>query len=80
MSKNNDGLLRLGEDYTCVAMTAADRDKAIEASIYVTLSEHEHAWTTEQQVLMARYCRWAAQRLECARYILHGSPLREEPA
>ena len=36
---------------------------AVESAMRVTLSDHEHVWTQEEQRSMAYYVMWARQRL-----------------
>ena len=57
-------MLHLSDEYTEVKMTDEDRMKAFNVAFRVTMSPHEHEWTTEEQQLMASYCLWASQRLD----------------
>lgn len=45
------------------------------AALRVTLSPHEHEWTPEEQVAMARYCLWAAQRLGIIGRLAYGEEM-----
>jgi hypothetical protein len=55
--------LLLPEGQTKVGVTDDEREEAVKAALYVTLSPHEWEWTPYQQEMMARYCLWASQRL-----------------
>ena len=50
----NQAQVRIGTSRRYAALRAAGR---------VTLSEHEHEWTRDEQRSMAEFCLWAAQRL-----------------
>lgn len=47
----------------CETAAEAGKREAMAAAMWVTASPHEWVWTHEQQVAMARYCMYAAQRL-----------------
>jgi len=64
--------LRLPVDLTTVQMPDRDRQEAVEAAHYVTMSPHEWEWTARQQELMARYCLWACQRLRIIERVAEG--------
>ena len=54
---------------TEVAMSEADKQRALDAAFWVTASPHEWAWTREQQAAMAQYVLWASQKLAAIRQV-----------
>ncbi|MCF8104337.1 MAG: hypothetical protein K9K64_02535 [Desulfohalobiaceae bacterium] len=52
------------------------RDQAIFAAQRILLCPHEREWTQQEQELLARYCLWAAQRLEAIRQVSAGLDIR----
>ena len=64
-------MLHLSDEYTEVKMTDHDRMKAFDVAFRITMSPHEHEWTTEEQQLMAQYCLWASQRLSAVEFCVN---------
>jgi hypothetical protein len=76
MNESPSSVIRLQPNITAVQMSQADRDKAVKAAHYRTLSPHEWEWTPEQQADMALYCLWASQRLAAMKSLANGVELK----
>jgi hypothetical protein len=74
----NGKIIALSREFTQVTLPKDEREAAVQAAFWVTASPHEWTWTPEQQAAMARYCLWAAQRIEAIREIAVGSELLHE--
>lgn len=72
-------VLVLPQAQTDAAMTEVRRDQAITLAMRATESEHEHTWTPEEQVLLAKYVLWAAQRLYLCERTAAGDPMVPMP-
>lgn len=81
MPQNSDpqSLVRLGSGYTQVTMSDESRTSAIQSAYWVTMSEHEHTWSLEEQQNMARFVLWASQRLEIIAIAASSQPILHEP-
>ena len=73
-------LVSVGPDYTAVHISKEIQEKALQASQHVTLSEHEWTWSPEEQEAMARYVRWASQRLAMIESLASGEEVGKHPA
>lgn len=78
MSKTKP-IVTLAREQTHVGCGSTRRRDAITAAYNVTMSEHEHEWTKDQQRSMAEYVLWAHQRLSAIEQIVDGD-LEHEPA
>jgi len=68
----------LSRDQTQVRCGSTRRRDAIQAAYNVTLSPHEHEWSSDQQRAMAEYVLWAHQRLSAVAQIADDE-LEHEP-
>lgn len=71
-------MILLTSKITQMRMPEEDRNEAIEAAMFVTMSTHEWEWTADQQAKMARYTLWATQRLNAIKHISDGKELPHE--
>ena len=65
-------IVDLSKRMTQVRIGSTRRRDALSAAYWVTLSEHEHQWTIDQQRSMAEYCLWASQRLAAIHQCVDG--------
>lgn len=78
IAMNVNPLVFLSKRLTQIRMDVSERTEAVTAAYYVTASTCEWTWTIDQQVKMARYCLWAAQRLAVIESLVLGVPLTHE--
>lgn len=57
---------------TRVEISPAIIGMAVSSAYRVTLSPHEHAWTSEESAAMAQYVLWAMQRLDVIEQLVKG--------
>lgn len=62
-------LVYLGNDMTQITLTEADKVRALNAAAWIFASPHEWTWSHEDQVAMARFVTWAAQKINIISYV-----------
>jgi hypothetical protein len=69
----------LNESQTCIKVDQSRRRLAVQVAYRITLSEHEHEWTLDEQQAMAEFCLWAYQRLSAVRQCVGDDHLVHQP-
>lgn len=72
-------MVYLGDDYTHIAISQNEIRGAIDAAMWLTASPHEWSWTHEQQIMMAKYCLVAHQRLSIMGYVAQAADIAHKP-
>jgi len=67
--------LVLPDEQTHIPFDRKEYKETLKVAIWVTCSPHEWEWTLEQQASMARFCLWAAQRLDMIKAISSGDDM-----
>lgn len=81
MSENEPKqLVVLGEDMSQITLTEADRNRALNAAAWIFASPHEWQWSHEDQVAMARFVTWAAQKINIIAFVANAENITRKAA
>jgi HD-like signal output (HDOD) protein len=75
---DDEKVVVLARSQTGVNCRPSVMQEAIKAAFNITMSPHEHVWTTSQQKAMAAYGLWAHQRLCAIEQLTDGQLVHEE--
>lgn len=65
-------VIQFDSNVTKISITEDVKKEAVQSAYWLTASPHEHSWSQGQQVAMAQYVLWAAQRLSAIDQCVNG--------